>query len=60
MILLKRDEKSGAVLNNDFESLNKYKLLRDQGRKISTLQMELQSLKCELSELRNILSRMER
>ena len=60
MILLKRDEKSGAVLNNDFESLNKYKLLRDQGRKINMLQIELQSLKHDLSELRNILSRMER
>jgi len=60
MMLLKRDEKSGAVLNGDFESLNKYKLLRDQGRKINILQNELQNLKYELSEVRNILSRMER
>jgi hypothetical protein len=59
-MLLKRDEKSGAVLNGDFESLNKYKLLRDQGRKINILQNELQNLKYELSEVRNILSRMER
>jgi hypothetical protein len=59
MMLLKRDERTGAVLNNDLENYNKYKMLRDHNRKISLLQMELSNLKQDLNEIKTILARME-
>jgi hypothetical protein len=42
---LVRDEKTGALLNNDATSLNKYKLERDRIRKIDQLSKEVKEIR---------------
>lgn len=42
---LVRDEKTGALLNNDVTSLNKYKLERDRIRKMDLLSKEVKEIR---------------
>jgi hypothetical protein len=56
---LVRDEKTGALLNNDAISLNKYKLERDRIRKIDQLSKEVKEIKKVLSSVCERLDKIE-
>jgi hypothetical protein len=56
---LVRDEKTGALLNNDAISLNKYKLERDRIRKIDLLSKEVKDIRKILNSVCERLDKIE-
>jgi hypothetical protein len=54
-----RDQKSKAIINADVAALNKYKLERENQRKVSSLQNELKEVKDTLSKLCKVIENME-
>jgi hypothetical protein len=55
-----RDERSRALINSDLESLNKYKVTRNQIRQFDLLRREVDNMKIELASVREILKRIEK
>lgn len=58
--MMLRDPISKALINNDIESLNKYKKERELTRRVSSLETELKDLKTELKNIYEILERIEK
>ena len=56
---LVRDEKTGALINNDVMSLNKYKLERDRVRKIELLSKEVKDIRKILNSVCERLDKIE-
>lgn len=56
---LVRDEKTRALLSNDIEALNKYKLERDRVRKIELLSKEVKDIKKVLTSVCERLDKIE-
>ena len=56
---LVRDEKTGALLNNDVTSLNKYKLEREKKRKMDLLSKEVKEIRKILSSVCERLDKIE-
>jgi hypothetical protein len=58
--MMYRDEKTKALINNDVAALNKYKLERNNYRKIESLGEELTEVKQTLSRLCEVIEKLER
>lgn len=57
--MMYRDEKTKALINNDVAALNKYKLERNNQRKIDVLSKELTDVKTMLSRLCDVVEKLE-
>lgn len=57
--MIYRDEKTKALINNDVAALNKYKLERNNQRKIDSLCKELTEVKSTLSKLCSVIEKLE-
>jgi DNA-binding transcriptional regulator GbsR (MarR family) len=55
-----RDEKSKALINNDLEALNKYKMERRQIRKMEELMKEMSDIKTKLASVCERLEKVEK
>jgi DNA-binding transcriptional regulator GbsR (MarR family) len=55
-----RDEKSKALINNDLEALNKYKMERKQFRKMEELVKEMTEIKTKLASVCERLEKVEK
>lgn len=55
-----RDDISKALINNDVEGLNKYKMERERVRKIEQLSKEVSEIKSVLNLICEKISRIER
>jgi hypothetical protein len=54
-----RDSKSQALINSDVAALNKYKLERDNNRKMESLSKELTEVKQTLAKLCDVIEKLE-
>lgn len=54
-----RDPKSNALINNDVIALNKYKMERNQLRKMENMAKELDEVKTTLAHICEILNRID-
>lgn len=54
-----RDQKSKALINNDVDALNKYKIERDRARKMEQLAKDVLEIKNTLSSVCNRLEKIE-
>jgi hypothetical protein len=54
-----RDSKSQALINSDVSALNKYKLERDNTRKMESLSKELTEVKQTLAKLCDVIQKLE-
>lgn len=52
-----RDTDSMAVINTDIESFKNYKLMREEKLKVQKLTNEVDSLKQDLNQLKNLLTK---
>jgi cell shape-determining protein MreC len=52
-----RDTDSMAVINTDIESFKNYKLMREEKLKVQKLTNEVDSLKQDLNQLKDLLNR---
>jgi len=52
-----RDTDSMAVINTDIESFKNYKLMREEKLKVQRLTSEVDSLKQDLNQLKNLLTK---
>jgi hypothetical protein len=52
---LYRDPESTAVLNTDFDALHAYKIKRSNNTKIKELENDINTVKEELTEIKNML-----
>ena len=52
-----RDTDSMAVINTDIESFKNYKLMREEKLKVQKLTSEVDSLKQDLNQLKDLLNR---
>lgn len=52
---IRRDEHSGAVLSVDHEGLRAYKKRRAQNTKMATLESDINILKQDISEIKDLL-----
>lgn len=52
-----RDTDSMAVINTDIESFKNYKLMREEKLKVQKLTSEVDSLKQDLNQLKNLLTK---
>lgn len=50
-----RDSDSSAVISTDVVGLNAYKVKREQQKKINKLETDINTVKQELSEIKNLL-----
>jgi hypothetical protein len=57
--MIYRDEKTKALINSDVAALNKYKLERNNQRKIDSLCEELTEVKSTLSRLCAVIEKLE-
>lgn len=57
--MMQRDLKSQALINNDVAALNKYKLERDDKRKMESLGKELAEVKQTLAKLCDVIQKLE-
>jgi hypothetical protein len=57
--MIYRDEKTKALINTDSAALNKYKLERENFRKVENLSKELKDIKHTLSRLCAVIEKME-
>jgi DNA-binding transcriptional regulator GbsR (MarR family) len=55
-----RDEKTKALINNDLEALNKYKMERRQVRKMEELVNEMSKIKEKLASVCERLEKVEK
>lgn len=58
--MMVRDEKTKALLNNDLEALNKYKMERRQVRKMEEIVKEMSEIKSILSSVCERLEKVEK
>lgn len=54
-----RDPKSNALINTDVVALNKYKMERNQLRKMESMAKELDEVKTQLAHICEILNRID-
>lgn len=54
-----RDTKSNALINTDVIALNKYKMERNQLRKIENMAKELEEVKTAVAQICEILNRID-
>ena len=57
--MMYRDEKTQALVNKDAAAFNKYKLERDNNRKVESLSKELAEVKQTLSKICDIIQKLE-
>ena len=57
--MMYRDSKSQALINSDVAALNKYKLERDNTRKMESLSKELTEVKQTLAKLCDVIEKLE-
>jgi hypothetical protein len=57
--MMYRDSKSQALINSDVAALNKYKLERDNNRKMESLSKELTEVKQTLAKLCDVIEKLE-
>ena len=57
--MMYRDSKSQALINSDVSALNKYKLERDNTRKMESLSKELTEVKQTLAKLCDVIQKLE-
>lgn len=57
--MMYRDSKTQALINTDVAALNKYKLERDNYRKMESLSNELTEVKQTLSRLCDVIEKLE-
>jgi hypothetical protein len=57
--MMYRDSKSQALINSDVAALNKYKLERDNTRKMESLSKELTEVKQTLAKLCDVIQKLE-
>lgn len=57
--MMYRDSKSQALINSDVAALNKYKLERDNNRKMESLSKELTEVKQTLAKLCDVIQKLE-
>ena len=57
--MIYRDEKSKAIINDDAAALNKYKMERNNQRKVDSLSKELKEVKQTLDKLCKVIKNME-
>ena len=57
--MMHRDSKSQALINSDVAALNKYKLERDNNRKMESLSKELTEVKQTLAKLCDVIEKLE-
>jgi len=55
-----RDPKTKALINDDVESLNKYKVERQQARDVKRISRELQEVKQVLKDVRKRIEEIEK
>lgn len=53
--MIVRDKTSNALINEDLSELNKYKVQREQYRKIDQLQKQFEELKIQLLEIKEMI-----
>lgn len=54
-----RDPNSNALINNDVVALNKYKMERNQLRKMESMAKELEEVKTQVAHICEILNRID-
>ena len=57
--MMYRDAKTQALINKDSAALNKYKLERDNNRKMESLSKELTEVKQTLAKLCDVIQKLE-
>ena len=57
--MIHRDQKTKAIINDDVAALNKYKMERENHRKVQLLGEELSDIKRTLSKLCKAIEKME-
>ena len=57
--MMYRDAKTQALINKDSAALNKYKLERDNNRKMESLSKEITEVKQTLAKLCDVIQKLE-
>lgn len=57
--MMKRDTHSQALINNDVQSLNKYKQERELHRRVEKLSLEMNNIRTTLIRVTEVLEKIE-